>query len=613
MRKELEKALQKVQKPARYVGGEYGQIKKDLKNIEVRAAFCFPDVYEIGMSNLGVKILYGLYNTLDYVWCERCFAPWPDMEAQMRARGIPLYALESGDALDQFDIIAFSLSYELSYTNVLNMLDLAGLPLYAAQREGLGHLVIAGGCCAANPEPLADFVDLFLLGDGEEESIEFLELYRDAKARHLSKREFLLMAAQRIRGVYVPSLYTPRYTENGDFAGLDAAPGAPKTVEKRAVEDLDTMYFPESVVVPSTQVIHDRIMLEVMRGCMRGCRFCQAGHAYRPIREKSPQTLLRQAKALAEYTGYDEISLTSLSTTDYTRLDELLKLLEPYCKEKHISVALPSQRADAFSEELVQQLEKMRRTGLTFAVEAGTQRLRDVINKNIREEDIFNACRIAFSHGWNSVKLYFMMGLPTETDEDLDGIARISRTVVELWRQYSPNKKRPVRVSTSVAVFIPKPCSPFQWEAQDSMAEILRKQEYLKSIMKIKNVDFSWHDPYISVLEGALSRGDRRLGAVLYEAWRRGCKFDGWDDQLNRDGWDAAFSACGLTREYYATRARSFEEALPWDHIFHGVTREYMQRQACLAREGVASPDCRSGGCAACGASCLIERGVCDV
>ena len=602
-----------MQKPARYVGGEYGQIKKDLKNVEVRAAFCFPDVYEIGMSNLGVKILYGLYNSLDYVWCERCFAPWPDMEAQMRVRGLALYALESGDALDQFDIIAFSLSYELSYTNLLNMLDLAGLPLYASQREGLEHLVIAGGCCAVNPEPLADFVDVFLLGDGEEESVEFLELYRDAKARRLSKREFLLAAAQGIRGVYVPSLYTPHYTETGDFAGLSAAPGAPETVEKRAVGDLDAMYFPESVVVPSTQVIHDRVMLEVMRGCMRGCRFCQAGHAYRPIREKSPQTLFRQAKALVESTGYDEISLTSLSTTDYSRLDELLELLEPYCRQKHISVALPSQRADAFDEGLVQQLEKMRRTGLTFAVEAGTQRLRDVINKNIREEDVFNACRIAFSHGWNSVKLYFMMGLPTETDEDLDGIARISRTVVELWRQYCPNKKRPVRVSTSVAVFVPKPCSPFQWEGQDSMAEILRKQEYLKSIMKIKNVDFSWHDPYISILEGALSRGDRRLGAVLYEAWRRGCKFDGWDDQLNRDSWDAAFAACGLTREYYAERARSFEETLPWDHIFHGVTREYMQRQASLARKGAASPDCRSGGCASCGASCLIERGVCDV
>ena len=613
MQKELEKALQRVQKPARYVGGEYGQIKKDLRNIEVRAAFCFPDVYEIGMSNLGVKILYGLYNSLDFVWCERCFAPWPDMEAQMRTRGIALYALESGDALKDFDLLAFSLSYELSYTNLLNMLDLAGLPLYASQRESLANLVIAGGCCAANPEPLADFVDVFLLGDGEEESVEFLQLYRDAKARGMSKQDFLLLAAQTIRGVYVPSLYTPHYKENGEFTGFSAAPGAPETVEKRAVGDLDAMYFPESVVVPSTQVIHDRIMLEVMRGCMRGCRFCQAGHAYRPIREKSPQTLFRQAKALAESTGYDEISLTSLSTTDYTRLDELLKLLEPYCRENHISVALPSQRADAFNEELVQQLEKMRRTGLTFAVEAGTQRLRDVINKNIREEDIFNACRIAFSHGWNSVKLYFMMGLPTETDEDLDGIARISRTVVELWRQYSPNKKRPVRVSTSVAVFVPKPCSPFQWEAQDGMAEILRKQEYLKSIMKIKNVDFSWHDPYISVLEGALSRGDRRLGAVLHEAWRRGCKFDGWDDQLNRDGWDLAFTACGLTREMYAARKRSFGEVLPWDHIFHGVTREYMQRQACLAREGAASPDCRTGGCAACGASCLIERGVCDV
>ena len=613
MQKELEKALQRVQKPARYVGGEYGQIKKDPDKVELRAVFCFPDVYEIGMSNLGVKILYGLYNTLDYVWCERCFAPWPDMEKEMRTRGIPLYALESGDELAKFDIIAFSLSYELSYTNLINMLDLAGLPVYAAERESLSHLVIAGGCCACNPEPLADFVDVFLLGDGEEESVDFLALYREAKRNGMSKADFLLLAAQTIEGIYVPSLYKPHYDDRDDFAGITALPGAPQTVSKRAVGDLDAMYFPESIVVPSTSVVHDRIMLEVMRGCMRGCRFCQAGHAYRPIREKSPEVLFRQAKALAEQTGYDEISLTSLSTTDYTHLKELLALLEPYCNEKHIGIALPSQRADAFDEDLVSELEKMRRTGLTFACEAGTQRLRDVINKNIREEDVFKACRIAFAHGWNSVKLYFMMGLPTETDEDLDGIARISRTVVDLWRQYSSNKKRPVRVSVSVAVFVPKPCSPFQWEPQDRMEEILRKQEYLKNIMKIRNVDFSYHDPFISVLEGALARGDRRLGAVLYAAWKNGCVFDGWDELLNREGWDRAFAECGMTREYYAARRRSYDEPLPWDHIFHGVTREYMKRQAMLAEKGVASPDCRAGGCAGCGASCLIERGVCDV
>lgn len=565
------------------------------------------------MSNLGMKILYGVYNTLDYVWCERCFAPWPDMEDELRNRKIPLYALESGDPISQFDVIAFSLSYELSYTNLLNMLDLSGVPVYAKDRKELKNLVIAGGCCAANPEPLADFVDLFLLGDGEEVSVEFLALYREAKAQGWSKDAFLRKAAKEIRGVYVPSFYTPHYDENGDFSGLTVEDGIPATVEKRAVLDLDNMYFPDSIVVPSTQVVHDRVMLEVMRGCMRGCRFCQAGHAYRPIREKSPETLFRQAKALVEMTGYEEISLTSLSTTDYRGLDELLKLLEPYCSARHVDVALPSQRADAFNEELVTQLEKMRRTGLTFAPEAGTQRLRNVINKNIREEDIYNACRIAFEHGWNSVKLYFMMGLPTETDEDLDGIARISRTVVDIWRKHSSNKKRPVRVSTSVAVFVPKPCSPFQWEAMDSAEEIARKQEYLKSIMKIKNVDFSWHDSYTSILEAALARGDRRLCDVVYAAWKRGCKFDSWDEYLNREGWDQAFLDCGLTREYYAQRAPEFSAALPWDHIFHGVSREYMEREARLAKQEIATPDCRSGGCNACGAVCLMEGGFCHV
>lgn len=611
MLKELEKILSRVRKPARYSGGEFAQVIKDRSSVELRVAFCFPDVYEVGMSHLGMKILYGLYNSVDYCWCERCFAPWPDMEAELRAARLPLYALESGDGLGEFDIIAFTLQYELSFTNVLNMLDLAGIPVHAAEREGLRNLVIAGGCCTANPEPLADFVDVFVIGEGEEVSLELFDLYRTAKRENWEKRRFLVAVAE-IGGCYVPALYTPHYDEKGNFTGITPSDGAPERIVKRIVKDLDHAYYPQSPVVPSTEVVHDRVMLEVMRGCIRGCRFCQAGHTFRPIREKSPETLIRQGITQAENTGYDEISLTSLSTTDYRRLDELCDGLIDWCEKRHISLALPSQRADKFSVELAQRLEKVRRTGLTFAPEAGTQRLRDVINKNLREEDLYNACGLAFANGWNSVKLYYMMGLPTETLEDLDGIAKIARGVVDVWRKTSNNRARGVKVTASVACFVPKPGTPFQWEPMDTVEQLREKQEYMKGIMRIKNVDFHWHDPVTSHLEGVFARGDRRLCAVIYDAWRRGCRFDGWDDQLRMDLWYEAFAACGVDMAYYANRSRSFDEALPWEHIYNGVTREHLMMENMRAHSGLASEDCRAG-CAGCGALELLEGGICDV
>lgn len=610
MQKELDKLLPKVRKPARYAGGEYGQIIKS-RDVDIRAAFCFPDVYEVGMSNLGMKILYGVYNSLDYCWCERCFTPWPDMEEQLRTNNIPLYALESGDPLGDFDVIAFTFGYELCYTNMLTMLDLANIPLFSKDRHELKNLVIAGGCCATNPEPLADFVDVFLIGDGEEESIDFLALYRKAKKGGWTKERFLTECAK-IGGCYVPAFYEPQYDEAGNFAGLSRSHDAPEKITRRVVTDFDKAFFPTAPIVPNTEVVHDRVMLEVMRGCMRGCRFCQAGHTYRPIRERSPETLIRLAKETIKNTGYDEISLTSLSTTDYRSLDALIDGLTPWCEENHISLALPSQRADNFSVELAQRLEKVRRTGLTFAPEAGTQRLRDVINKNLREEDLYNACSLAFANGWSSVKLYYMIGLPTETDEDLAGIAKIAQNVVGLWRSKSSNRARGVRISVSVASFVPKPGTPFQWEPQDTIEELERKQSILRDIMKARSVDFSWHDPYTSRLEGVFSRGDRRLAPVIYDAWRRGCRFDSWDELLRPALWNEAFAACGVDMAYYANRRRDYNEPLPWDHIDVGIPKEYFAAECIRGKQGLTTSAC-SEGCKGCGASSLLEGDFCHV
>lgn len=611
LQKKLTRILPQVQKPARYVGGEWGSVIKDKNNVDLRFAFCFPDVYEVGMSHLGSRILYGLLNAQEDIWCERVFAPWIDMEKEMRKSGIALYGLESGDSLQDFDIIGFTLQYELSFTNILNMLDLAGIPVYAKERTGLKNLVVTGGPCAYNPEPLADFIDLCMIGDGEEIMLELTDLYKKAKKDGWSKENFLIEASK-IEGMYVPSLYTIDYKEDGTVCEIMPTKGAPAMVQKRIVQDLDSMFYPESFVVPSTDIVFDRAMVELFRGCARGCRFCQAGHTYRPLRAKSKDVLLKQAKAILEDSGYEEISLSSLSTSDYTGLNDLANDMLDYCEPKMVSLSLPSLRADSFSVDLMERVQKVRKSGLTFAPEAGSQRLRDVINKNLTEEDLLNACSIAFSGGWNSVKLYFMIGLPTETSEDLDGMSDLCRKVAYAWKQHTDNKNRGVRVTASASCFVPKPQTPFQWDAQNTMEMLQGKQQYLRTIMKTKNVTFHWHDADTSFLEAVFARGDRKLGKVLYTAWKSGCVFDGWDDCFSLEKWMAAFEACDIDPKFYAYRQRPLDEVFPWDHIGCGTSKEHLIREWKTSREENTTPDCKTK-CAGCGAAALLKGCACHV
>jgi radical SAM family uncharacterized protein len=607
MNQKLERILLRVQKPARYTGGEYREIQKNKAEVDTRFAFCFPDTYEIGMSNLGMRILYGVINEMDGVWCERCFAPWGDMEAEMRKEGLPLWALESGDPIRDFDMIGFSLGYEMAYTNVLNMLDLAHIPVRAEDRGEDYPIVVAGGTCAYNGEPLADFVDIFSLGEGEEVTVEMLELYRQGKAQGWSKAEYLRHAAQ-IPGLYIPSLYEIAYNEDGTVASITPKDGAPEKVTKRIVQDLDHSYYPVHDVIPSTEIVHDRVVLEVFRGCIRGCRFCQAGYAYRPVRTKSVDTLVAQGIAAAKDSGYEEMTLSSLSTSDYRPLTQLCDGLLDYCEERKISLNLPSLRADNFSMELMERIQKVRKSGLTFAAEAGTQRLRDAINKDVTEEDVLNTAKLAFSGGYSTVKLYFMLGLPTETDEDVLGIADLAYKVYQTWRENTPNRSRGVKITVSTSFFVPKPHTAFQWEPQISMEEYQRRVKLLREHMKNRSIRYDWHDADMSYMEAVLARGDRRLGKVIETAWKMGARLDSWDECYSYDRWMEAFRVCGIDPDFYAARERGKDELLPWAMIDVGVRQDFLWHEREQCYRSVVTPNCRKQ-CTACGANHLLEKG----
>ncbi|MEG1426416.1 MAG: TIGR03960 family B12-binding radical SAM protein [Oscillospiraceae bacterium] len=608
----VEKVIESVEKPGRYVGGEVNSVVKDKNAVDVRFAFCFPDIYEIGMSHIGLKILYGIFNRLDHCWCERVFAPAPDMEEKMRENHIPLYGLESGDPIADFDFIGFTLQYELSYTNILTMLDLAGVPLFASERTELKNIVIGGGPCACNPEPLADFFDLFCLGDGEEVDVEVIDLYRECKCKNVSKQEFLHLAA-RIPGVYVPSLYEISYNEDGTVAAYHPLDGAPEKIQKRNCMDLDALYFPKDFVVPFIDIVHDRASVEVLRGCIRGCRFCQAGFLYRPYREKSPEVINRQCRDLCASTGYDEIFLSSLSTSDHSGLYQMLDKLREWTTQERVSLFLPSLRVDGFSTELTDKIESVRRTGLTFAPEAGTQRLRDVINKNVTKEDLLHTVNIAFNAGWSRIRLYFMMGLPTETAEDIAGIADCAQAVVDVYDSNADIVKQDDEVTVKVATspFIPKPFTPFQWFGQDSIESLLEKQRMLIKSLTANNFVLNNHLPHSRFIEAVFARGDRRLSKVLVLAKERGLGASGWEGTFKStyEAWMQAFADAGIDPAFYATRHRSFDEVFPWDHLDYGVSKEFLKQECIKAYEARTTPNCKEE-CSNCGANCY-GGGVC--
>lgn len=607
--KDVERILLNVQKPGRYTGGELNSVIKDKSKIDVRFAFCFPDVYEVGMSHLGMKILYGQFNERDDIWCERVFAPWTDMEEQMRKNNIPLYALESGDSLDKFDFIGFTLQYELSFTNILYMLELGNIPLLSKDRNDLFNIVVAGGPCACNPEPLADFVDLFFIGEGEEVDLEVIDLYKQCKANGESKQEFLIKAAQ-IQGVYVPALYDVQYNDDGTIKSFTPKHSAPKTIKKRIITDLDNLYYPDSFVVPSIEIVHDRAMAEIFRGCIRGCRFCQAGFLYRPVREKSPDVIDSQCHTLCTNTGYDEVSLSSLSSSDYTRIEELLTKLTQWSADEKVSISLPSLRVDGFSDEIMSKLKTVRKSGLTFAPEAGTQRLRDVINKNVTESELMNTCSTAFNGGWTTVKLYFMIGLPTETLADVAGIAQLGQKVVNAYYNAENRQKgKSVRVTLSTASFVPKPFTPFQWFPQDSIDTLKEKQIHLKESITTKKINYNYHDSSTSFVEAVFARGDRRLCKALLKAHEKHMIFDGWGDFFSLDKWNEVFEDCGIDPSFYANRQRDFDEILPWDHIDYGVKKSFLIEECKKAYNNETTPNCRQK-CSNCGAA-QWKRGVC--
>ena len=606
----LEKILPLVQKPGRYIGGELNSVVKDADEVDVRFAFCFPDTYEIGMSHLGIKILYYLINSREDAWCERVFAPWLDMQEKMHENDIPLFALESGDPVKDFDIIGFTLQYEMSFTTVLNMLDLAGVPILAKDRHELKNLVVGGGPCVCNPEPIANFFDLFMLGDGEDSMMDLLDLYKEYKKRDATKEEFL-MAAHDIPGLYVPSHYDVSYNDDGTVEKVTPLFGAPEKVSKRVVADMDSAFYPDRFPVPYIDIVHDRAVEEIFRGCIRGCRFCQAGFIYRPIREKSPEVVNRQAKSLCDSTGYDEVSLISLSTSDYTQLQPLLTDMVGWTEESKVNIALPSLRIDTFSDELVQKLNLIRKSGLTFAPEAGSQRLRDAINKNITEDEIMNTVRIAFKAGWSTVKLYFMLGLPTETMEDVDEIAELGKRVIsEYYKNPDRVKGRGLTVNVSASSFVPKPFTPFQWEPQDTREVLAEKQLRLRSAAYKTKLHVSSHKTDTIFLEAVFARGDRRLSKVIYEAYKKGCFFDSWHESFKYETWLETFEECGIDPCFYANRRRPYEEVLPWDHLDYGIDKAFLIRESKKAHESKTTPNCRQA-CSNCGAY-RLNGGNCD-
>ncbi|MFR1707905.1 MAG: TIGR03960 family B12-binding radical SAM protein [Clostridium sp.] len=609
MNKISDDILYRVEKPARYIGGELNSYNKDKSSIDIRYAFCFPDVYEVAMSHLGTKILYHTMNEREDTFCERCFAPWPDMEKLLRENNIPLGTLETKDSLSEFDILGFTLQYEMSYTNILNMLDMCSIPVRASERGDEYPIIMMGGPCAYNPEPLYDIADVFILGEGEQVTHEVLDVYKEMKGR--PKAEYL-RAISKIQGVYVPSLYDVTYNEDGTIKEM--APkyeDVPKTVKKRIVADFNANNFPDKFIVPYTEIIHDRIVIETFRGCTRGCRFCQAGMIYRPVREKTTEKLMEEIDVLIKNTGYEEISLSSLSICDYSNIQNLIfSLIEKYGEDK-IGVSIPSIRIDAFSVDLIKEIQKVRKTGLTFAPEAGTQRMRDVINKGVTEEDLLRSARNAFESGWSTIKLYFVIGLPYETVEDVEGIAHLAEKVVEEYFNVPKNvRKRGLRVTVSTSILVPKPFTPFQWAPMNQVPEVREKISSLRDAIKSKAINYNWHESQLSYLEAVFARGDRRLCDVLVKAFEKGARFDGWNEYFNFELWQEAFEECGVDGEFYAYRERSYDEVLPWDFIDIGVSKKYLISENEKAKEMVLTPDCREK-CTGCGINTSFKERKC--
>ena len=607
---QFERALEKVQKAPRYTGGEMNTEIKPWDSCPLHFGFCFPDTYEVGMSHLGLKILYGLINREDWSLCERFFMPWTDMISQMKENGIPLLSMESRRPLNEFDVVGFTLQYEMSYSNILAMLEMGGIPLENSERGEDDPIVVAGGPCAFNPEPLAPFIDAFMIGDGEDVMTELNQVILERKRKGMTRRECLLRLAA-LEGVYVPDLYDVAYNDDGTVKNVTPnCPEAPAVISKRIVPDLNQTYYPEEIPVPYTEVVFDRIMLEIMRGCTRGCRFCQAGMLYRPVRERSLEKLIELSEKLQKATGYEEISLSSLSSGDYSCLPELIRELMKRMKDKRVSISLPSLRIDSVLKESLEETQQVRKTSLTFAPEAGTQRMRDVINKGVTEQDLLEKVRDAFQGGWSSVKLYFMDGLPTETNEDLDGIGDLARKVVaEYFAVPKDRRAKGLRVTVSASTFVPKPFTPFQWDAQNTIPEIIEKQNYLKKVLNIKGVTFNWHEPYLSFLEACFARGDRRLGKVLRKAYEKGCILDGWNECFRFETWMEAFRDCGLDPAFYANRVRARDEILPWDHIDSGITKAFLWREKEKSNRAETTKDCRLG-CNGCGLQ--KRKGVCS-